>query len=125
MGAVLFGVACLRGLMPNTNTAFTNSALRSVSKTVHSNCKLMSGSGKLAGAARLHWRPLMVNNSLSAQRMHTFWTWPRRRELNCHIHAAQVLVRVVRGRFLKEASINQTRLSWTTTKWAMVTASLV
>merc|ERR1719237_1897926 len=48
--AIFFGLACFRGLMPN-NAAFTNSALRSVAKTVHSKCKLVSGTGKLVGAA--------------------------------------------------------------------------
>ena len=37
--AMFFGLACLRGLMPYTNTAFfSNSALRNVAKTVHINC---------------------------------------------------------------------------------------
>jgi len=48
--AIFFGLACLRGLMPN-NTAFTSSAVRGVAKTIHNNCKLVSGTGKLAGAA--------------------------------------------------------------------------
>merc|ERR1711956_145447 len=109
---------------------------------VHNNCKLTSGTGKLAGVAPAIVSGKPQRNQVAAHFTVTLetpdgeqqfecaedayiWTWPRRRELNCHIHTAQVLVRVVRGRFLKEASINQTRLSWTTTKWAMVTASLV
>ena len=87
--AMFFGLACLRGLMPYTNTAFfSNSALRNVAKTVHINCKL-------AG----------MKSRLSAQTMHTFWMWPRRRELSCHTHA--VFVRAVQGGFLKENQSDQ------------------
>ena len=52
--AVLFGLACLRGLMmPQPESAFTSPGLRSkaLAQTVHSNCKLVRGPEKLAAAA--------------------------------------------------------------------------
>jgi len=52
--AVFLCLACLRGLItPKPETAFTSPALRSMAlaQTVHSNCKLVRGPAKLAGAA--------------------------------------------------------------------------
>jgi len=81
--ATVFVLACLRGLMPNTDTAFANSALRSVAKTVHKNCKLMSGTGKIAGAAPAIVSGKPQRNQVAAHFMVTLETPDGEQQFEC------------------------------------------